>query len=284
MRKVVVLGSTGMAGHVVSMYLQEKGYDVFKTSRSEKNGPKSASIDVTDFDSLFNWLDWVDADVIVNCIGILQQTCENRPDLAVLINSYLPHCLEEKYKNKECKIIHLSTDCVFSGQNGPYNEDDVPNGRTMYDRSKALGELNNNKDLTFRMSIIGPDIDSDGIGLFNWFMNQDGEVNGWSKAIWNGITTIELSRAIHEAIKQELTGIYQLVPDESIDKYSLLMLIKKIFQRENVIVHKIDGLQVDKTLINSRRDFDFIVRPYEQQIQDMLCWIKEHSDLYTYYG
>ncbi len=281
---VAVLGSTGMAGHVIAQYLHEVGYTVYRASRSEKNTQYRASVDVTDFVSLEKWLDSVEPEVVVNCIGLLQKACDARPDLAVLINSYYPHWLEQKYEGSGTRIIHLSTDCVFSGECGGYREDDLADGRTMYDRSKALGELNNGKDLTFRMSIIGPDIDPKGTGLFNWFMAQEGYIQGWEKAIWNGVTTIELARAIDAAIRCRLCGIYQLVPDKSIDKCSLLELFQQCFACSKVEIQRVDGLKLDKTLICTRTDFPFEVQSYPEQIEEMKRWVEAHESFYPHYG
>ena len=280
---VAVLGSTGMAGHVVSQYLEEHGYTVFRTSRSEKNGPRNAAIDVTNFSALGAWLDAVQPDAVVNCVGLLQKACDARPDLAVLINSYLPHWLEQKYSGSTTKIIHLSTDCVFSGEQGGYCEDDLPDGRTMYDRTKSLGELVNGEDLTFRMSILGPDIDPKGTGLFNWFMAQTGEIQGWSQAIWNGVTTIELARAIDAALRQDLSGLYHLVQPEPIDKCSLLELFRDAFHRDEVVIQRVNGLRVNKSLINTRADFEFAVRSYQEQISNMYDWITSHPRYYRHY-
>lgn len=282
--KLVVLGSTGMAGHVVAQYLQEQGHTVYRTSRSEKRTATSAPIDVTDFSALGAWLDEVNPDLVVNCIGLLQKSSESRADLAILVNSYLPHWLEHKYADTRTRIIHLSTDCVFSGKRGAYREDDAPDGETMYDRSKALGELNNRKDLTFRMSIIGPDIDPRGTGLFNWFMAQHGEIQGWSKTIWNGITTIELAQGIDAAIAANLSGIYQLVPRDSIDKYSLLQLFAKTFGRSDLTIRRVDGLEMNKSLLCTRKDFAFTVKPYEVQVQEMKVWVDAHAPLYPHYA
>lgn len=281
--KVVVLGSTGMAGNVISQYLSERGYEVYRSSRSEKPGKYSKAIDVTNFEALEAWLDEVNPDIVINCVGLLEKACANRPDLGVLMNSYLPHRLEAKYKESNTRIIHLSTDCVFSGARGAYREDDVTDGASVYDRSKALGELKNDKDLTFRMSIIGPDIDPNGIGLFNWFMSQKGTIQGWSKAIWNGISTVELARGIDEAIRQNLSGLYQLVPNETISKFELLKLFRKIFKRDDIVIEKVDGLDANKTLLCTRTDFDFKVKSYPEQIEDMKEWIYAHASLYPHY-
>lgn len=282
--RIVVLGSTGMAGHVVSTFLEEKGYDVYRISRSERNSEKSFAIDVTDFAGLNKRLNKIQPDCVVNCVGLLQKDCEQRTDSAVLINSYLPHWLEQKYSQCDTKVIHLSTDCVFSGNTGGYWENDLHDGRTMYDRSKSLGEIINGKDLSFRMSIIGPDIDARGTGLFNWFMAQHGEIDGWSQAVWNGVTTIELARAIEQAIEQGLTGLYHLVQPTPIDKYSLLALFQREFQRDDIAIRKADGPILDKSLVNTRTDFDFTVNDYPNQIHNMSVWIHRHKELYPHYA
>lgn len=281
--KIAVLGSTGMAGHVVSQYLTERGHLVFRASRSEENTDTSASIDITDFVVLSAWLNSIGPDVVINCVGLLQRACEEHPDQAILVNSYLPHWLEQRYAAGKTKVIHLSTDCVFSGKRGGYREGDTPDGETTYDRSKAMGELCNGKDLTFRMSILGPDIDPRGIGLFNWFMSQRGMIQGYSKTIWNGVTTIELARAIEAAITQNLKGLYHLVQPSPIDKCSLLELIQEVFDYKELSIERVDGPLLNKSLINTRDDFDFEVRDYLHQIADMRAWIEGHKSLYPHY-
>lgn len=282
--KIVVLGSTGMAGHVVARYLEERGHTVYRSSRSERCTQTSVAIDATDLAALGRWLDQIMPDAVVNCIGLLQKACEDRGDLAFLLNAYLPHWLEWRCANAAVKVIHLSTDCVFSGKTGGYREDARKDGETMYDRSKAVGEVLNGKDLTFRMSIIGPDIDPNGTGLFNWFMAQSGAIEGYQKAVWNGVTTIELARAIDAALKQELTGLYHLIQPGSISKCSLLEIFKTVFHRGQVSICRVDGLQTDKSLINTRTDFDFQVKPYPEQVADMYEWIRRHKALYPHYS
>ncbi|MCL2577726.1 MAG: SDR family oxidoreductase [Defluviitaleaceae bacterium] len=282
--KIAVLGGTGMAGHVVITYLKECGHDVYFTSRRAPDAEKSKPIDATDVPGLCSWLDSVKPDVIVNCMGILQKEADARADIAILINGYIPRHLEHRFSNTNVKIIHLSTDCVFSGKKGGYLVTDVPDGETPYDRTKALGEISNEKDLTFRMSIIGPDCNENGTGLFNWFMKQQGEIKGFTKAFWNGVTTIELSKAIDAAINQNLSGIYHLVPKEGIDKYSLLLLFRDVFGKSDLIIETYDGFVVDKTLVNTRTDFNFSASPYAQQISEMKEWINSHKEFYPHYN
>lgn len=279
----MVLGSTGMAGHMISNYLQEKGHTIFRLSRSEKDSAYSQAIDVTNIEALDSCFNRWKCDAIVNCIGLLQKSCEDSPDMAVLINSYLPHYLERKYKNSTTKIIHLSTDCVFSGIQGNYKESDFPDGQTMYDRTKALGEIINNKDITFRMSIVGPDIDKNGTGLFNWFMKQKGVVYGYQNAMWNGITTLELAKAIDSVLTSPITGLYQLVPAQRISKFDLLCLFKEIFVKKDVeILSNIEFIS-NKTLVNTRTDFTFCVSDYRTQVEEMKKWIISHAILYPHY-
>jgi dTDP-4-dehydrorhamnose reductase len=208
---------------------------------------------------------------------------DERKDLAAYLNAYLPHQLEQMFKNTDTKIIHCSTDCVFSGQHGPYKENDFQDGELFYDKSKALGEINNDKDLTFRQSIIGPDMNKEGIGLFNWFMAQSGEINGYSKAIWNGVTTIELAKGVKDAIEQDLTGLYHLVPRANITKYDLLQLFNEVFNRGLVICKDDKSMESNKTLINTRTDFKHEVPDYSTMIAEMKKWVDDHKVLYPHY-
>ena len=283
--RIVVLGSTGMAGHMISAYLEEQGFTVYRISRSEKNTNNTYRIDVVNFEALKICLDKVQPTLVINCIGLLQKGCEVNPALAVLVNSYLPHFLEEIFKFSDVKIIHLSTDCVFSGLKGKYKEDDVKDGNTYYDQTKALGEINNNKDLTLRMSIIGPDIDNRGTGLLNWFMQQSGTVFGYTGALWNGITTLELSETIEYIINEQynLSGIYHLVPDGYISKYDLLQEVKLCFGKNDVTIYENSDVIIDKTLVNTRKDLVYEVKAYKQQIQLMYEWLNKHRGIYQEY-
>lgn len=281
--KIVVLGASGMAGHVVSSYLEEKGHKVSRLSARNKIVPATTLLDVTDRTSLISYLKSEVPDVIVNCIGMLVQKSETDKDIAVYLNAYLPHLLQSHYRGSSTKVIHLSTDCVFSGKLSPYYESTYPDGELFYDRTKALGEIHNDKDLTFRMSIIGPDASSDGIGLFNWFYAQKGTINGYKKSIWSGVTTIELAKAIDASIKQNLAGLYHLVPEKNISKHDLLCLFREVFLRDDLTITPVDGIDADKTLINTRTDFDYIVPDYKTMLLEMRDWILTHQVYYPHY-
>lgn len=281
--KVLILGGTGMAGHTISIYFKEAGHDVTAFSRSKVDYCKNINGDITDFENLKKIINEGQYDAIINAIGILNQDAEDHKSNAVLLNSYLPHFLSDTTKEMKTRVIHMSTDCVFSGKTGGYSETSFRDGETFYDRSKALGELENNKDLTFRNSIIGPDMSERGIGLFNWFMKQEGQINGFTKAIWTGVTTLTLAKAMEQALKENLTGLYNLVNNETISKYELLKLFNKYMKDEQIEVLPSDNLSLDKSLMNNRTDCSFKVPGYETMVAEMKEWIDNHKDLYPHY-
>jgi dTDP-4-dehydrorhamnose reductase len=281
--KVLVLGGTGMAGHTISLYFKEAGHDVTAFSRGKVDYCKNINGDITDFEELKRMIIEGNYDAIINAIGILNQDAEDNKSNAVLLNSYLPHFLSDTTKSMTTRIVHMSTDCVFSGNTGGYTETAFRDGETFYDRSKALGELENTKDLTFRNSIIGPDMKENGIGLFNWFMKQDGQVNGFTKAIWTGVTTLTLAKAMEQALKENLSGLYNLVNNETISKYELIKLFNKYMRNGELEILESDKISLDKSLVNSRNDFSFIVPSYVEMIIEMKEWMDNHQELYPHY-
>lgn len=281
--KVLVLGATGMAGHTISIYFKESGHDVTAFSRSKFKYCNNINGDITDFQFLKKIIVDGNYDAVINAIGILNQDAEDNKSIAVLLNSYLPHYLSELTRAMKTRVVHMSTDCVFSGKTGGYSETSFRDGETFYDRSKALGELENGKDLTFRNSIIGPDQKEKGIGLFNWFMKQEGEISGFTKAIWTGVTTLTLAKAMERALIENLTGLYNLVNNEAISKYKLLKLFNKHMKNNEISILPSEKISLDKSLINKRTDFSFIVPSYETMIIDMKNWIESHKELYPHY-
>ena len=282
--KILVLGCNGMAGHLISLYFKEKGHEVVGFARQQSQLLDSTIIgDASDMALIKKVIEEGNYDAVINCIGLLNQFAENNKAMAVLLNGYLPHYLVELTKDTKTRILHMSTDCVFAGNDGPYYEDTLPNGASFYDRSKAIGEFNNDKDLTFRNSIIGPDIKASGIGLFNWFMKQEGPIGGFTGAIWTGVTTYTLAQAMEAALKENLTGLYNLVNNTSINKFDLCSLFNKYFRAGEVEINPNDKLQLDKTLKCTRTDFSFRVPSYEQQIKDMREWVDAHPLLYPHY-
>jgi dTDP-4-dehydrorhamnose reductase len=272
MKKIVVLGVLGMAGHIMAEYLDSSdGYEVFGIARSEGRYV-TKQIDVLDFAGVEGYLNEVKPDVVINCIGMLVQQSKNDISTAILINSYLPHFLSELGQKLNYKLIHISTDCVFSGKDGQYKEDAFKDGDDNYARTKALGEVINDKDLTIRTSIIGPELKNNGTGLFDWFFKQSGEIKGYTQAYWSGVTTLELAKATHEMIKQDITGLFQLCPEHKISKYDLLCLFSKIWNKK-ITITPFDNYAVDKSLVCTRKDFKYSKLDYELMLDELKQWI-----------
>lgn len=279
-----MFGATGMAGHIAYYYLLNTGkYEitnvVFRTPLTED----SIIVDVTNRDAVAEVVRRVQPEIILNCVGVLIKGSKEHPDNAILINAYFPHLLKKMADEVGAKLIHISTDCVFSGKRGNYTEDDFRDADDVYGRSKALGEVINDKDLTIRTSIIGPELKKNGEGLFHWFMNQHGEINGFKTAIWGGVTTLELAKAIDSAIMQNKSGLVQLSNGVGIAKYDLLQLFKKIWHKQDVEILPFDGNGVNKSIAKSMR-FDYEVPTYEQMLMDQYDWMNAHKDLYLQYA
>lgn len=281
--KFLVLGCNGMAGHIVSLYLTEQGYDVCGFAKTPSFYVKSIVGNAYNTDYLSKIILEGNYDVIINFIGILNQFAEANKDDAVFLNSFLPHFLARVTVGMKTKVLHMSTDCVFSGKKGDYQETDFRDGETFYDRSKALGELEDSKNLTMRNSIIGPDVKPDGIGLMNWFMQQNGKVNGFTKAIWTGQTTLQLAKTMDAAIKEGITGLINAVPDQSISKYDLLMLFNKYLRKNRVKIMPVEGINLDKSLRRTRQDFNYVIPDYEKMIYELSQWMVRHKSMYPHY-
>lgn len=204
--KFLILGCNGMAGHIICLYLKERGHDVLGFARSKSKFIDTVVGDATNATLIKEVIGVNKFDSVINCIGILNQFAENNKASAAYLNGFLPHQLAQFTEGSDTQVIHMSTDCVFSGKRGQYTEDDVRDGVTFYDRSKALGEIEDEKNITLRNSIVGPDIDPNGIGLLNWFMQQHGEVCGFTKAMWTGQTTLQLAKTMEFAAKEKLMG------------------------------------------------------------------------------
>lgn len=282
--KFLVLGCNGMAGHMISLYLKERGHDVTGFAWEKSRYVKTIVGDVTEFDFLRGVIVKGEYDSVINCVGLLNQTAENNHASAVLINGYLPHFLADVTEETDTQIIHMSTDCVFSGSVGGYTEDSIPDGELFYDRSKAIGELDDSKNITLRNSIVGPDINESGIGLLNWFMKQEGTVSGFTGAIWTGQTTLQLAKTMEEASKRRAHGLYNTVPDSAINKYELLKLFNKYIRREPIEIVPEDKFVADKSLKRTRYEgFDYKIPDYETMIKELGEWMREHKDLYPHY-
>lgn len=271
--KIMILGSQGMLGHIVEKYFKlqaENKWQIITVARQNAN----FLIDVEqDLPYLEKTISITRPDYIINCIGLLNKYSIERPDRAIYLNAFFPHWLSRISQIYNSKLIHISTDCIFDGKRGNYSIEDFPTETNWYGKSKAWGELNNNKDLTIRTSIIGTELKSNGIGLLEWVLRQAGSINGYTNHWWNGITTLEYAKIIYEIINNNiiLSGLHQITTPIKINKSCLVGLICKVWGKENEINPIVDksilpNLTMDKTLIS---DLELSIPNYEIQLTEL---------------
>ncbi|WP_437396053.1 dTDP-4-dehydrorhamnose reductase family protein [Flagellimonas lutimaris] len=283
-KKILIFGVSGMAGHVIYNYLSGKEkYEITATSFRDKYDEATMLLNVTNFDDVSRLVKKIEPDYIINAVGILISGSMDSTSNAILVNSYFPNYLVDITKNSKTKIIHISTDCVFSGKNGDYTESSFRDGDDVYARSKALGEVNNEKDLTIRTSIIGPEIKSKGEGLFHWFMNQSGKIKGFSNVYWSGVTTLELAKAIDVIISEkDLKGIFHLTNNKKVSKYELLCLFKQIWNRGDIEIEKYSGDKKDKSFKNTENTSLTVRNSYLEMLSEMKEFMEVNKSFYSY--
>jgi dTDP-4-dehydrorhamnose reductase len=261
--KVLILGVTGMLGHTLfSELANHLVYDVYATSRNPHNlrfwcSPDHfkkiiPEVNVEDLDSMTHCLAELKPQVVINCIGIIKQLPSAQDALkTIMINALFPYRLALVCKAIGARLIHISTDCVFSGMKGNYHEDDAPDPLDLYGRTKLLGEVSDPHCLTIRTSIIGHELNGEH-GLVEWFLAQEKKVTGFTRAIYSGLPTIEIARILKDfvIINPNLQGLYQ-VSAEPISKYELLKLIAQIYHKK-IEIEPDNQFQVDRSL-NSLR-------------------------------
>ena len=284
-KRVLVLGATGMVGHVVYIYLNNlQKYEISNIVFKTKLNDSSIIVDVTKKETLENTIKKIQPDVLINCVGVLIKGSNTNPADAIYINSYLPHLLSKVLNTTGGKLIQISTDCVFSGDKGSYSESDFKDAIDTYGKTKGLGEVINNHDLVLRTSIIGPELKLNGEGLLHWFLTQKGEINGYTKSIWSGVTNLQLAKIIEIAIDKNITGLYHLTNGEKINKYDLLVLAKKIFDLKNINIKKMDGKNIDKSLVDNRKEPTISVPSYEIMLTEIYTFMQKHKKYYNHYS
>jgi dTDP-4-dehydrorhamnose reductase len=269
-----------MLGHqVVNYFLKFDDYNVIDIAFRTKLRKETIISNAKDKMAFENVITELCPDVIVNCIGVLIPGSSNVEN-AIYLNAYLPHQLKNISKNISAKLIHISTDCVFSGDRGAYIESDVKDGTGVYSQTKILGEIEDDDHLTLRTSIIGPELKENGKGLFHWFMGQTGDVSGFKKSVWSGVTTIELAKIIKWAIDGNITGIYHATNNSSINKYKLLKLFQKYTEKE-IRIYPLEQKNIDKSFVDTRLLIDYDIPDYENMIKEMVVNIKSNN-MYSY--
>ena len=284
-KKVLILGSSGLIGHQVYNYLKDNSDFVLSNiSYTRKLDNETILLDARKEQYFFDQIRHIQPNYIVNCIGVLISEAKEDPESAMFLNAHLLHRLVNLANNINAKLIHMSTDCVFSGnKQSPYLETDKKDGNGTYAKTKSLGEIDSKNHLTIRTSVIGPEIIHGSGELFHWFMNQSGVIEGFTKAIWSGATTIELAKAIKWFINNNITGLYHLTNGIPINKYDLLHLFKK-YTNKNIEIAKVDGIFTNKSFVDTRQEMNYQLPTYDEMIRDMVSLIKNNRILYSHYN
>jgi len=258
MVKILILGSTGLLGSTLLKYLSKKNkYKCYGAIRKKSDAIKLKNIkdiklykiDYKKRYSITKVFNQINPNIIINCIGITKQLVhKNKISEIIMVNSFLPHFLAQLVNlQKKIRLIHFSTDCVFSGTKGNYKETDLPDAQDIYGRSKLLGEISRSNTLTLRTSIIGHELQTK-YSLLNWFLDQKKFVEGYKNAFFSGLTTLEIAKVLDRFIipNKNLEGLYHL-SGKKISKYDLLNLIKKVYKKDIKINININ-LKINRSL------------------------------------
>lgn len=259
---VLVLGASGMLGSAVFRVLsKDPQIDTFGSIRevsskrhfmTELHDALIPNVHLEGESGLLSAFAVAKPDVVINCIGIIKQLFKEDNHLeSIAINSTLPHRLAKYCRATGARLVHFSTDCVFSGKQGLYKEDNVPDAHDLYGRTKFLGEVYYGNSITLRTSIIGHELNRSQ-SLVDWFLSQSGEVRGFTRAVFSGLPTVEVARVIKEYVipNPTLSGLYHLSVDP-INKYDLLNLVAKTYKK-NIEIIPDDKLVIDRSLNSDR--------------------------------
>ena len=284
-KKVLILGSSGLIGHQVYNYLKDNSDFVLSNiSYTRKLNNETILLDARKEQYFIDQIRHIQPNYIVNCIGVLISEAKQDPKIAMFLNAHLPHKLAKLANMMNAKLIHMSTDCVFSGmKKSAYLETDDRDGKDTYAKTNALGEVICENHLTIRTSVVVPEIINGSEELFHWFMNQSGVIEGFTKVIWSGVTTIELAKAIKWFIDNNTTGLYHLTNGIPIKKYDLLHLFKK-YTNKNIEIAKVDGIFTNKSFVDTRQEINYQLPTYDEMIREMVSLIKNNRILYSHYN
>ena len=265
---------------VLRLFAQSPGYHVFGSVRSsaarrllpnDLHSSVIAGVDVENIDNLTHLFAVVHPDVVINCVGLVKQLAEaDDPLAAIPINALLPHRLARLCEVAGARLVHMGTDCIFSGAKGMYTEADASDAKDLYGRSKYLGEVDYPHAVTLRTSIIGHELDG-ARSLIGWFLAQEGSVKGYKRAIFSGLPTVEVARVIRDHVipHPELHGVYHMSA-EPINKFDLLTLVAQT-HRKTIDISADDQLVIDRSLDSTRfrQATGFAPKPWPELIRSM---------------
>ena len=290
--RILVLGATGMLGHTIYKFLnQSDEIECYGSIRNTKDKEffdshlsKKTRIfnDFNNLKKLEKLIKKIKPQIILNCIGLIKQrdNSDNQPE-AIFINSLLPHQISKVCNELGIRFIHFSTDCVFSGSKGNYKESDLPDARDIYGLSKFMGEINGKNNLTIRTSIIGHEL-KNSLGLLEWFLGEKKDIKGYSRAIFSGLTTLEVSRFLLDHIfkNNKIYGVYHLA-SEPITKLKLLKIINNVYKCKKNIISS-SSLKINRSLDGSKliEVTKYKVPNWEEMIKDLYRWNKNYEKVF----
>jgi dTDP-4-dehydrorhamnose reductase len=262
MKRILVIGASGMLGYAIFRFFSRSSafetYGSVRMSRGEYPLPLELqhrivdNVDVEIPNALTYLFDQVRPDVAINCVGIIKQSKMAADPLTMLsLNALLPHRIAKLCNLTGTRLVHISTDCVFSGMKGLYAEEDLPDASDLYGRSKCLGEIDSPNSITLRTSIIGRELVG-GQSLVEWLLAQENAVKGFTRAIFSGLPTVELARVIRDHVlpHPEMSGVYH-VSAAPISKYDLLTLVARRYGKD-IEIFPDDEVVIDRSLDSSR--------------------------------
>lgn len=279
--RVLIFGATGMLGATLfRAFSADESLETFGTIRNaegakrfapELRGSLISNVSLEGETGLLAAYSVAQPDVVINCVGIIKQLASAKDHIESLaINSSLPHRLAKYSSMVGARLVHFSTDCVFSGKSGQYTEDDFPDANDLYGRTKYLGEVDYENAITLRTSIVGHELASRN-SLVDWFLSQSGEISGFKKAVFSGLPTIEVARVVRKFVipNPELRGLYHLSVDP-INKYDLLRLVAETYGKDITILPD-NELNIDRSLDSTRfkNATGFTSKPWPELIKDM---------------
>ena len=279
--KLLIIGVNGMLGSALFKYFNERtNISTYGLLRNKNKVPNSYEYfkserimekDFLDLNNLDKILNDLTPNIIFNCIGIVKQNPLSKDlESSIKVNSLFPHLLNKLCLKFKARLIHFSTDCVFSGLKGNYLENDFADANDIYGRSKFLGEISSEGNITIRTSFIGKELGTNR-ALLNWFLSQKEKIKGYRNAIYSGLTTLEIAKVLDKYVipNPDLQGLYHLSAD-NIDKYSLLSLLNKVYKK-NLFIEEDLNIRIDRSL-NSykfRNETGYKPLQWEQAIEEM---------------
>jgi dTDP-4-dehydrorhamnose reductase len=282
-KKILIIGASGMIGSALVKFLSKSDeFSIFGSIRylctsknffNKFNNIKIFNnINLENTNSLLSVINLISPDIVINCAGVVKQSKEIRNRYnTIFLNSLFPHYLFQLSSKHNFRLIHISTDCVFSGNKGNYSETDFTDANDFYGRTKLLGEIKSGNSINIRASLIGHEIKKKQ-GIVEWFLSQDGNVEGYKKAIFSGLTSVEFARIICENIisNHNLKGLYH-ISSNPISKHDLLLLIKKIYNKTSINIISSNKIIINRSLNSSnfQNHTGYLPKDWPQMIKEM---------------